>query len=475
MDALLGAALYCGPLMTTASTLGTRSELRGSWPAWSLAVQFLLVGTTVSVLAMLFVGLVVSDLIQSAITKNAGATTALYVDSVIAPILPDMRTAARLDDSVERALDETMGQSTLGGKIRFLRLWSGDRRVLYTHGEGPSTGVTDEDALGKASRGDVVTRYHNRSASDAPRLEVYYPLLQPWTGDVIAVAELHETAVDLEGDLDQARLRSWAAVAIVTTTFFLLLSAIVIRGSRTIEAQSVALRERVAELSDLLSRNSELNARLHRASERATAFNEHYLRRLGAELHDGPAQFVALAALRLDSPVFLAGGGSKQARDREINAMKSSLKEALRDIRNICSGLVLPDIEAAELPKILERAVRAHEQRTDVHVALAASGESPAMAPAAKICVYRFVQEGLNNGFRHAGGVGQEVRQSYEAGRLTVNVIDRGDGFDPEEAGLRNIGLVVLRERIESLGGRFSVSSSRKGTILEMTLFLESD
>ncbi|MCV3241780.1 sensor histidine kinase [Mesorhizobium sp. ZC-5] len=465
-----------GALMTALSTLAARAELRRNWPTWSLAAQFLVVGAATSVLAMLFVGLVVSHLIQSAITKNAGATTALYVDSVIAPILPDMRTADVLDDSVERALDETMQQSALGGSIRFFRLWSDDNRVLYTHGGGPtSTRLPDDDALRTAAGGNVVTRYHDRNVSDAPRLEVYYPLLEPWTGEVIAVAELHETAADLEHELDEARLRSWAAVALVTTTFFLILWAIVIRGSRTIDAQSVALRERVGELSNLLSRNSELNARLHRASERATAFNEQYLRRLGAELHDGPAQLIALAALRLDSPALSSGAGSKRVRDRELGAMKSNLDEALRDIRNICTGLVLPHIEAAELQEILERAVRAHEQRTDVRVALATSGASPTMAPAAKICVYRFVQEGLNNGFRHARGVGQAVRQTYEDGWLTVNVIDRGDGFDPKAAGLRNLGLIGLRERIESLGGKFDVSSSHKGTILEMTLFLESD
>jgi signal transduction histidine kinase len=454
--------------------LTARAELRRRWPSLSLAAQFLIVGAAVSVLAMLFVGLVVSYLIQSAITRNAGATTALYVDSVIAPILPDMRTADRLDDSVERALDETMGQSTLGGRIRFFRLWSGDKAVLYTHGGAPSASLPDADALRRASQGNVVTRYHDRSSFDFPRLEVHYPLLQPWTGEIIAVAELHEAAADLERDLDQARIRSWAAVALVTATFFLILSTIVIRGSRTIDAQSVALRERVAELSDLLSRNSELNARLHRASERATAFNEQYLRRLGAELHDGPAQLVALAALRLDSPTLSKGRHSKEARDRELGAMKSCLNEALRDIRNICTGLVLPDIEAAELPEILERAVRAHEQRTDMRVVLTTSGARPTMAPAAKICVYRFVQEGLNNSFRHAGGKGQEVQQTYEDGRLTVKVVDRGDGFDPKAAGPRNLGLIGLRERIESLGGTFKVSSSHKGTILEMALFLKA-
>ncbi len=84
------------------------------------------------------------------------------------------------------------------------------------------------------------------------------------------------------------------------------------------------------------------------------------------------------------------------------------------------------------------------------------------------------MQEGLTNGFRHAGGVGQEVRQTFEDGQLTIRVTDRGGGFDTAAPRPQSLGLIGLRGRIESLGGNFNVISSRKGTILEMTLFLKA-
>ena len=457
--------------MTSLSTHHlTSAKTPRNWPTWSLATQFLAAGTLVSVLAMFLVGLVVSHLIQSAITKNAGATTALYVDSVIAPILPDMRATERLDDSVARALDETMQQSTLGGSIGFFRLWSADRAILYVHGEEAPTRQSQNDAFLAAMRGEIATHYEDKSTFGAPQLIVFYPLLQPWTGEVVAVAELHEAATALKLSLEQAQWRSWAAVALITFAFFLVLSAIVLRGSRTIDTQSIELRQRVAELSDLLNQNSELHTRLQHASERATALNEKYLRRLGSELHDGPAQLVALAALRLDTPALV--DGTKPERRRNLAAIKSRLDEALREIRAICTGLVLPDIEAADLAEILERAVRTHEQRTGVAVALTSSGETVLLAPAAKICVYRFVQEGLTNGFQHADGVGQEVRETCDHGQLTICVMDRGGGFDIKAPRPQSLGLIGLRERIESLGGRFEVGSSSEGTILTMTLFL---
>ena len=237
-----------------------------------------------------------------------------------------------------------------------------------------------------------------------------------------------------------------------------------------IDAQSQALKERVSELSGLLTQNRQLRLRVQRASQRVTALNERYLRRIGADLHDGPAQLVALAALRLDSDALASSAAPEAARAREIEAIKISLDEAMREIRSICNGLVLPHIEAAELPDILKLAVGAHEQRTGGAVELSLSGTPGTLSPSEKICVYRFVQETLNNSYRHAGGAGQAVAQRFEGGRLVIEVSDRGSGFDPAGVRPEGLGLAGLRERIESLGGRFSVKSSASGTTVAMSL-----
>ena len=66
-------------------------SLLNRWNAHSLAAQFLLTGGLVSIAAMVAVGLLVRSLIEAGVTRNSAAATALYVDSVIAPILPDMQ------------------------------------------------------------------------------------------------------------------------------------------------------------------------------------------------------------------------------------------------------------------------------------------------------------------------------------------------------------------------------------------------
>ena len=84
--------------------------------------------------------------------------------------------------------------------------------------------------------------------SGLPLLEIYSPLLQPWSGEVVAVTEFYELAEGLKVDLSVARWQSWSAVAAVTLSFFLTLSAIVFRGSKTISHQSRELESRIAEL-----------------------------------------------------------------------------------------------------------------------------------------------------------------------------------------------------------------------------------
>ena len=92
------------------------------------------------------------------------------------------------------------------------------------------------------------------------------------------------------------------------------------------------------------------------------------------------------------------------------------------------------------------------------------------LPPSAKICIYRFVQEALNNAYRHGGGVGQRVVQSVDGDRVRIEVGDGGPGFDLSEIRPTSIGLAGLRERIESLGGTFEIDGAAPGTVVRMSL-----
>lgn len=453
----------------------------GSWRTQSLARQFLLVGSAFSLGAMVLVGLLVTKLIEDNVTRNAAASTALYVDSVIAPLLPDMAKARRLDEPSARALDETLAQGALGKRLMTFRIWNRDGQILYssTPGEIGLRFAPSED-LKAAFGGQMIAEFNKvddlesitERQSGQPLLEIYSPLLQPWSGDIVAVTEFYELAGDLENDLFRARLQSWSAVAAVALLFFLGLSTIVFRGSRTIARQSVELKQRIEDLSRLLGQNRALKERIQRASAATAALNEGYLRKLGADLHDGPAQLVAFAALRIDSGALTDPATPAERRQNEVNAIKASLDEAMREIRAICTGHVLPRIEAAQLSEILRDLVASHRKRSGHAVELRRIAGPGVLPTAAKICIYRFVQEALNNGFKHAGGKGQWLEVDGDGRCVKVSVGDGGPGFSGKAEG-KGVGLTGMRNRVESLGGTFKLTSSAAGTVVTMKLSLQ--
>ena len=270
-----------------------------------------------------------------------------------------------------------------------------------------------------------------------------------------------------------ARRQSWALVGAVTLLIGFTLFGIVHQASRVIEDQRRELERRVAN-SERMSRESRaLKVRAERASSRLAELNESFLKRISAELHDGPAQLIGLAALRLAS---LGRSRNKEERQHELAVVDGALTEAIREIRNLCKGLSLPEIDGVPIGRTVERVVRSHEARTDTKVAVDVDMPTAVPHPVA-ISVFRFVQEGLNNAYRHADGAGQAVRGRIADGRLTLTVSNRLDGGSSgpaEPAVPRGLGLEGLRERVESLGGSFDFRIA-PGRQAEMTMTIALD
>ena len=187
----------------------------------------------------------------------------------------------------------------------------------------------------------------NTDTNDPP-LEIYVPIRHTETQDIIAVSEFYEVATDLERELNRAKLESWIVTALVSFSIIAGLYSIVAKGSKTIETQRTSLADRVALLSDLLQQNEQLRQRVQRASRRSTEDAEHHLRRLGSDLHDGPAQLLALALLKLDQ---LLGDTAGRTEDRA--SVRNVLNDAMSEIRNISAGLALPEIEPLSLTEAL--------------------------------------------------------------------------------------------------------------------------
>jgi len=141
----------------------------------------------------------------------------------------------------------------------------------------------------------------------------------------------------------------------------------------------------------------------------------------------------------------------------------------LREVRDLSRGLALPEINDLSLPQELQLVAQRHEQRTGTKVKLTLGPLPEVTSLPLKLCLYRFVQETLNNAYRHAQGQGQAITADYIDGFLYISVKDSGSGMAAdamvvETAGRTRLGLAGLRYRVESLGGVFSLESSTAGT-----------
>ncbi len=443
-----------------------------AWRRLSLARQFVLASALILLAGMFVMGFWVTGKIQSGITQNTASATALYMDSFITPLVQELAEADELSPATLKALRNLFANQRPDHRIVSLKIWKNGGKVVFSNHPsiiGRVFPITPK--LRRAWSGGVAAEFDDLAdAEDAPErvsglplLELFSPIRDAKSGRIIAVAEFYEDATKLKRELLYTKLQSWLFVATVTLIILGLLSGIVRRGSQTIERQRRVLEGRVEQLSGLLDQNEILRARARQSSLRSTEINEHFLRRISADLHDGPAQLLGLVLLRLDSlgPLLAQPEAEEAVPAQALETIRRALNEALDEIRNLSAGLALPELEHLTLGECLEKAVQRHERRTKTKVRSKFSDLPEKVTMPYKISAYRFIQEALANAYLHGGAKDQTVLASYDGAGLEIEVSDKGPGFDPaSQATEDGLGLLGLRERIESLGGIFEIQST---------------
>jgi len=431
----------------------------------STSVKFAILACAVIGLGMSLLGLWVSARIENGVVQHTAGTLAIYTESVIESQKSEF-TQPALSAKTIQELDAAFKKRFANKRIVGAKIWSPEGRILYsTWPEQIGLVYPISNELEAALRGDIAAELDNLEADEnelerglnKSMLEVYVPVRMAGGQRVVAVAEVYELADNLVRDIGIARFQSTIVFGALGLLMVLSLSGFVASASRTIAYQQASLLDRVQELSELLESNRELQKRVVEANRLSVETSEQVLNRVSAELHDGPAQLIGLALLRLDD--------SNEQRPDDLQgpmSVRTALQEAMREIRNISSGLALPELRKATVAEAIRLAVADHERRSGTDVVTDIGELPPKVGSQIVTCVYRFVQEALNNAVRHAGGVGQSVAADLCGSRLTVTVSDQGPGFNPgsRESGGSKLGLTGLRHRVEALDGDFSISST---------------
>ena len=210
----------------------------------------------------------------------------------------------------------------------------------------------------------------------------------------------------------------------------------------------------------------ELSARLVEAQE-----NER--RAISRELHDEVGQSLSALLVELGNLSAAISEGAGQQLRGHVEVIKKLAENSVQVVRNMALLLRPSMLDDLGLVPALQWQARETSKRTGLRVDIAADHVSDDLPEEHKTCVYRLVQEALNNCTKHAGARIVRVTVHEEDSKLLLIIQDDGLGFESQEQ--RGLGLLGMAERVTHLGGSFRVDSKRgHGTLLSIELPLVS-
>jgi signal transduction histidine kinase len=198
--------------------------------------------------------------------------------------------------------------------------------------------------------------------------------------------------------------------------------------------------------------------------------------RVAQELHDGPVQNLIAMGQQAEIARRLVERGEIEHAQALLEETRRAEMETAGELRRIIGALRPVYLEDLGFLPALEMLVRQTTERTSARVELEQAGESRRFAPEIELAAYRIAQEALNNAVQHAQAQHIVVRISYDAGGLTLSIVDDGAGFTlpsrPDDlTRADHFGLVGMQERATRLGGTLRVDTA-PGTGTRVTVRL---
>lgn len=205
-------------------------------------------------------------------------------------------------------------------------------------------------------------------------------------------------------------------------------------------------------------------SRLKSFAERLDSENEQLKKTLSSELHDNIGQLLILVKLKL--------ANMEKHRASEIELDVDAVYHKIRDISKNLRPLEFNDERLKIAVQNLVQTISANSNITGSFDFL---GEDVIAEPKIGLCIYRVIQEALNNIIKHSKATEFSIQIGNYVDKITVVISDNGIGipieyYSSKEFKNYGTGLFSMKERAENLGGYLKINSfPQEGT----TLFIE--
>lgn len=241
------------------------------------------------------------------------------------------------------------------------------------------------------------------------------------------------------------------------------------KANRDLEATAAARHEELRKMSDSEHGLRQLSHRLLRVQDEER-------RRVGTELHDSVAQYLAmlkvgLEMLRSDNPPAHAAG------HQLVTDCVCLLEHSVARLRSVSYWLYPPMMEEAGLQTAIRWYLETFTGATGIKVTLDAPPDILRLPRDLELTLFRVLQESLANVQRHSGSDSAVVLLRVEDRQVCLQVRDSGKGIAPEALssssgtpGKLGIGLRAMEERLTQLGGQLHLASTAEGTTLTARL-----
>ena len=184
--------------------------------------------------------------------------------------------------------------------------------------------------------------------------------------------------------------------------------------------------------------------------------------RISHEMHDGLAQILGYVNTKVQAAELLLKREKIDDASAQLRELSSAARQAYSDVRESIVGLrTLPDPKHT-LGEALQEYLTRWQEMSAVPTTLTID---PAirLLPSVELQLVRIVQEALTNVRKHAKASRASVDLRQQGDWVIATVTDDGIGFDPARASDKSqqrFGLLTMRERAESIGGRLSFESA---------------
>jgi len=236
------------------------------------------------------------------------------------------------------------------------------------------------------------------------------------------------------------------------------------------------IRDEAGAITHFISTGRDVTQR-RRTQEALRRLNtqfEHEATRIAGILHDEAGQFLTAAHLQLAE---LAEQVTSDALEKiqDVKKTLNQVEEQLRRLSHEIHPRVVEDLGLVEAATFL---ADAFARRTGIAVTVHANLDRR-YSIAVETLLYRLVQEGLTNMSRHSRATEGSVTVSHAEAELSCVVQDNGVGFEPGDSaggGRVNLGLRLMRDRLEAVGGTLTIRSAPgHGTVLMARIPLDSE